>query len=196
MKKYDKVRLSLYTYYGTVNGYIEHIPDNYYNRLRYMYFEGLPISFYLLFKDISYMSDAFKTLLFTRIFDKNDEYRLVNADTKVLGNHTFIEYGDDVFDVIINAKINKEYYYKIFKPTNIKISSKDSINDFMDKIMAGEDINDVFNVPVSILDSINRQAKDYTGSKKELIERQVTSYFHDINYDDGLLITDINKIRN
>lgn len=196
MKKYDKVRLSLYTYYGTVNGYIEHIPDSYYNRLRYMYFEGLPISFYLLFKDISYLSDAFKTLLFTRIFDKNDEYKLVNADTKVLGNHTFIEYGDDVFDVIINAKINKEYYYKIFKPTNIKISSKDSINDFMDKIMAGEDINEVFNVPVSILDSINRQAKEYNGVHKELIDRQVTSYFRDINYDDGLLIMDINKIRN
>ena len=194
MNKFDKLRIKLLTIYGNRLEYLEPIQDNYYNKLRYYYHQGLPISFYLLFKNIANINDVSKCILFTKVLDSKDDYRIVSAKCRFLGNHAYLEVNDKVYDVDLNVIADKAYYEAMFKPRYKKVSNKQEIIDYIERHHVGEDrIEKVDNVPLSILDEIDKQRKEYDGKHKELIERQVNSYFHDVHYVDGLLYMDINE---
>ena len=194
MNKFEKLKMKLLARFGVEYEMIKNIPDHYYNKLRYMYYRGLPISFYLLFDGILPINDITKAILFTKVFDTRQDYRIVNADLKTLGNHTFIECDDEVFDISLNKIINKDYYYKIFNPMNMLTSSKEDIISFIKHHKINDcRLEDAFGVPLEIFEQIEELVNNYDGDRKELLDRQVNSYFNDINYDDGMIIINIKK---
>ena len=192
MKKYDELRVKLLSNIGANTGKIRNIPDHMYNRLRYLYHQGLPMSFYLLFEDIPNNGTLLKNIMFTRIFNEMDEYKIVNAELKTLHNHTYIECNDEVFDIDLNMVADKEYYELMFKPEDKQYLSKEQIREFI-KVhnIGGSRLEDSFFVPLEVFDSIKEQADNYDSYHKDLIDRQVNSYFKDINYDDGMIIINI-----
>ena len=194
MNKFKKMQIQLLTMYGNKMECLEPIQDHYYNRLRYLYHQGLPVSFYILFNKIADINDVTKCILFTKILEPTDDYRIVSAQCKYVGNHAYLEVNGKVYDVCLNVIADKDFYEMMFKPRNKKVSNKEDIIDYIDRHHVGDDsIDNAYKVPLTILDEIDRQRKEYDGKHKELIERQVSSYFHDIHYDDGLLFMDINK---
>lgn len=194
MKAYDKLRMSLMIYSASLTHKISQIPDYYYNRLRYRYHKGLPASFYMLFNNIPDNSSITRCLLFTTIFDASDDYRIITGMTKLFGRHTYIERNGEIYDIDLNLICPPQYYQQLFNPTNKIVNTKECIEDFIKEYNVGQDsIDNVYKVPLHILDDIKDQKDKYTGKHKELIDRQVDSFFRDINYEDGLLFIDTGK---
>jgi uncharacterized protein YdcH (DUF465 family) len=71
---------------------------------------------------------------------------------------------------------------------------KDEIDAIIKEYEIGSsNLKDAENVDIDKLDKLDDMIKNYKGKHKALYDRQVKSYFDDINYEDGLLYIDINK---
>lgn len=196
MNKFNKLRVSIFSYIGANTDKIEKIPDKVYNMLRYRYHNRLPASFYLLFENMPENDDFLKCVLLTKYFPTNKEYQIVQANTKVFGNHMYVEFEDKVYDVSIDAIIDKKYYEMIFGVSHKKILHKDAILEFMDEFnICKDDIYKCQDISFDTLDEIEEQYKNYEGKRKDLMDRQVTSFFHDIHYEDDMIWTDLEHVK-
>ena len=195
MNKFDKLRIQLYSMYGNRYQFLEPIPDSYYNRLRYIYHQGLPLSFYLLFENISDANEVKKCLFFTKILEPKDEYKIVSANCRFFKDkHSYLEVNGKVYDINLGIIADKAYYERMFNPKNKLSSNKEAIQGYINKFGIGFDLmSNVYKVPLHILDELARVKDTYEGKHKELIIRQIESYFKDVHYEDGLLFIDTGK---
>ena len=195
MNKFNELRVNIFSYIGANTGKISKIPDRVYNMLRYKYHKKIPASFYLLFENIPKNSEFLKNILLTKYFSNNQDYNIVLADTKVFGPHYYVELNDEVYDVTIDAIIDKKFYELMFGVSNKKEAPKEKIMNYMKLCnMCNDDIYHCQDLPFEFLDDIQEQLDNYQGRRKELLERQVTSFFHDIKYEDGIMFLDIDHM--
>ena len=196
MNKFNKLRVQVFSYIGAQTNKIEKMPDKVYNSLRYYYHNRIPASFYLLFENMPENDDFLKNVLLTKYFPMTKDYQIIQANTKVFGQHIYIEFEDKVYDVSVDAIIDKNYYELMFGVSNKKVLSKDKIVSFMEDFhICTDDIYDCQDISFDTLDEIEKQHEAYQGKRKALIDRQVTSFFNDIHYEDGMLFIDLDHIK-
>jgi len=194
MNKFQKLKLSIIFKHAAANKMISNIPDYIYNKLRYRYHNGLPVSFYFFFKRIPGNCSVLRNLLLTKVFEDNEDYRIVSADLDIIGDHVYVECDGMVYDVDNNLLTSIDFYNRVFKPKNVSFVNKDSIDSYMKENMTDGLLEDVYDISLSILDDINDQYEAYNGKHQALLDRQVNSFFNDIGYDDGLLIEDLKRL--
>jgi hypothetical protein len=189
----QKARIGAYAFMGATLGKIKHIPDYMYNKLRCYYHNGVPFSFFILFPEIFTIKPFDRCILFTKVLEEND-YQIVLADKTVMGQRSFIIANDKVYDIGLGTITDKDYYFKLYKPSDLTIMQKDEIDAIIKEYEIGSsNLKDAENVDIDKLDKLDDMIKNYKGKHKALYDRQVKSYFDDINYEDGLLYIDINK---
>jgi hypothetical protein len=83
----------------------------------------------------------------------------------------------------------------MFGVSNKKAAPKEAIMNYMKLCnMCSDDIYHCQDLPFEFLDDIQEQLDNYQGRRKGLFERQVTSFFHDIKYEDGIMFLDIDHM--
>ena len=194
MNKLNRFRLKLLLSMGYQLGKLDYIPDKYYNMLRYRYHRKIPASFFLLLDNMPGNSDFIKLLLFTQVLD--EDYQIVIADTKYEKNYPYVQTETNVYDVLTGIVVDREYYEKIFSIANKEEYERDKVEEYKKAInLPDSSYCDLQNVSMDLLDDIDQQYKNYKGRRKELITRQIESYFNDIHYEDGLMFLDFDKFK-
>ena len=194
MNKFKKFRLKLLSSLGVNLGLINEIPDSTYNILRYRYHQNLPASFYLLFENMPNNSQIIKVLLLSTMF--YDDFKVIIADNCYSKNYAYLETGDTVYDPELGIIADKSYYEIIFGIKNKELFDKEKVEDYKKSIKICDcDMWDCQKIPFDVIDEIIKQKNNYKGSRKKLIERQVDSYLKDIQYEDGLMIINMDHVK-
>ena len=108
----------------------------------------------------------------------------------------YVEFEDKVYDVSVDAIIDKSYYEMMFGVSNKKVLPKDKIISFMDDFhICKDDIYDCQDISFDVLDEIENQYNNYQGKRKALMDRQVTSFFSDIHYEDDMIWIDLDHVK-
>ena len=119
-------------WYGVHTGKIVDFPEEFYDRLKCVYADGLPV--YLRIKYLKALRDM--GTCFDRayyMFVCCDDATYVRANTELLkanngadnSEHAWIEIGDYVYDPSTLAKIKKDLYYEMVQPYNVKKATKE-----------------------------------------------------------------------
>jgi len=108
--------------------------EEFYEKMKHTYFNGIPISMH-----IKYLR-APKTMTIGKCYDRSlymffcfDDALLVRGDNKYLelrfgkenAGHGWIEIDDYVYDPTLLLRFDREVYYKIYNPTNVKRITKE-----------------------------------------------------------------------
>ena len=134
---YQKAKLLLKQ--GLENGQIVPFDEEFYKQMNNVYFAGIPVSMHIkylkpLFGPMNcyersyYMFVCFDNAVLVRASNKDLEL----AYGKENSGHGWIEIGDYVYDPTTLMRFNKELYYKIYIPNEIKKYTKKEFKE--DKI--------------------------------------------------------------
>lgn len=197
MNKINELRLNIFSYIGANTGKINKIPDRVYNILRYRYHNKLPASFYLLFDNMPENSLILKNILLTKYFYDDEDYKIIRAKSKLFGEHSYVECNDKIYDISIDAIIDKAFYEIMFGISGKISVSKEDIKRFIyDYNICSDSIEDCQDISFDLLNEIDRQYRHYSGKRNKLVERQVKSFFSDIHYENGMILYDFSKLNN
>lgn len=214
--KLQNIKWKLYNFkkkklllYGLSTGRVQPYSDELIEKLRTVYYGGIPASIILLNDGISngYCYDR-ATLLAQAFFDTNDDIQLIYADIDGLKlnpdyDSTIPLYADHcileritkdgrhlIYDTSSGFIYDKDFYWKIENPVVRKVNNKESIKRF---IYEDEDYhptnleNDKY-ASLLILplleSSYNRPNEMYACKGIELLQREIECYKKIINYND------------
>ena len=126
------IRMVLLVGKGLLEKKIVPFDDSFYNKLNNTYIDGLPVSFHIkyLYPKVG-PGKCYDRSLY--MFFSIDESILVRGDNKDLeirygkenAGHGWIEDDKYVYDPSSLMKIEKNLYYKLYKPTNVRKTTKE-----------------------------------------------------------------------
>ena len=189
--------------FGLLFGLIKPYDDQLIEKLRDVYYGGIPASICLLSERGVCHHCYDRALLLCHAF-KDDNFRMVDADIDGItlnpeyvdyyrgvphyGNHCFIEKKDEkgmvwVYDTTAMLIYEKSLFYAIQRPKITKVNEKEAVLNYCEFIdVENANIeNDKYAVPL-LLPLIEKQLE---GQKiyKEEVEREIKLYKEKINYD-------------
>lgn len=210
MSKIDNVKWNLFCKkynillrYGFMTGKIRAYDEELIDKLRKVYYGGIPASIILMIDDMVRHKCYDRAVLMTHAF-KDDEFKVVHASIdgirldprciEAFGNdplyadHCFVEKKDEngktwVYDTTDMLIYDKDLYYKMYRPVVRNVNSKEETLSFCDFVdVENADVErDKYIAPLllpTIEKSISRQ-KIY---RKEL-EKELLLYKKEIDYD-------------
>lgn len=202
--KYDKLLI-----WGLKNGYISPYDDGLIEKLRSVYYGGIPASIILLANGITNGFCYDRALLLSRAFlDSEDDVQLVyatvdslrlnpkyaNRDDSDYADHCIVERTTKngqhiIYDTSVGFAFDKRLYWLMEHPKVRKTNKKDAIIEFVkaDEYYDPEDIErDKYAAPL-IIPNIERvygrPDEMYTHPGIELLQREIELYKQAIDYD-------------
>lgn len=215
--KLQKMKWNLHNYkskqlliWGLKNGYITPYNDKLIEKLRSIYYGGIPASIILLSNDMSNGHCDDRALLMSRAFlDEEGDVQLVYASIDSLRlNPQFVDHNDSlyadhcivervtkdgqhlIYDTSAGFVYDKKLYWLIEHSKVRKINSKNSIIEFVesDEYYHPEDIERDKYASSLILPMIEisygRPTEMYSHLGIELLQREIEHFKKVINYDD------------
>lgn len=199
--------------YGLINGLITLYDDKLIEKLRNIYYGGIPASIILLSNGMSNGYCYDRALLMSRAFlDEEDDIQLLYADVDSLklnpeysplyAKHCILERITKdgkhfIYDTSSGFIYNKNIYWLMEHPKVRKINNKESIIKFLkeDEEFHPQNIEHDKYVSPFILNMIEktygRPTELYSRLGIELLQREIEYYKKTINYDE--IVDEINK---
>lgn len=199
----------LLTMWGLINGCVMPYDDELIERLRKVYYGGIPASVMLLSNAMTNGHCYDRALLMARAFLGDDDdvqllYASINSlrlnpkftsDSPLYADHCIVERTTKdgrhlIYDTSSGFIYDKKFYWLIEKPKVRKVNSKESIKNFIeeDEARCPEDIDrDRFIAPLvlpMIESTFGRPTELYAGKGIELLQREIEYYKNAIKYDD------------
>ena len=229
ISKLREIKWSLHNYksrqlllWGLKNGYIEPYDDELIEKLRNIYYGGIPASILLLSNGMSNGHCYDRALLMSRAFlDDEDDVPLVYAtidslklnpqffdkDDPLFADHCIVERITNdgkhiIYDTSSGFVYDKELYWLMEHPKIRKITKKSSIIEFVksDERYHPEDIKRDKYASILVLPMIEktygRPTEMYSHFGIELLQREIAYYKKVINYDDVCKEIKENKYEN
>lgn len=194
--------------WGLRNGYIFPYDDELIEKLRTIYYGGIPASIILLSNGLSNGHCYDRSLLMSRAFlDTEDDVRLLYGDVDALklnprfisddplyADHCFLERTTKegvklIYDTSTGFVYDKKLYWLMQRPKIRKINKKEAIKKFIaeDEEIHPENLeNDKYAAPM-ILDNLEytygRPNEMYTLLGIELLQREINIFKERIGYD-------------
>lgn len=207
--KLDKLKWDLYLIrwkilysYGIRKGLIHTYEKELIEKLRHIYYGGIPASIMILSKNICNGRCYDSALLITFGFE-DDDFRLVDADIDAItlaprnigrkqkhyGNHCFAERTKKdgttwVYDTTAGLVFERKLYYMMQRPKITKINNKQTILDYIEyqDIKNANIERDKYAVPL-ILPNIETIANSRTEMYEKALKGEITRFKQEINYD-------------
>ncbi len=215
IKKIQELKWKLHCYrqkrlffYGLKKGYIAPYNDELIEKLRHVYYGGIPASVILLSNGMTNGHCYDRALLMSRAFlNDDDDVQLLYAsidslrlnplyisDDPLYADHCFVERITKdgrhlIYDTSTGFIYDKNLYWLMENPEVRKINSKESIKRFIeeDEDRWPEDVErDKYAAPLilpMIEMSFGRPTEFYSFSGIELLQREIDHYKQIINYD-------------
>lgn len=214
--KLQKMKWNLHNYkskqlliWGLKNGYIAPYDDALIEKLRNIYYGGIPASIILLSDDMSNGYCYDRALLMSRAFlDTEDDVQLVyatidslklnpqlvNCDDPLFADHCIVERVTKdgqhiIYDTSSGFAYDKKLYWLMEHPKVRHINDKNSIIEFVksDECYYSEDIEGdkyVFSLILPMIEmSYGRSTEMYSYLGIELLQREIEYFKKSINYD-------------
>lgn len=196
--------------FGLENKKVFPYSDKLIEKLRTIYYGGLPASIILLNKGLTNGFCYDRALLMSRAFIDDDTidinllYASVNSlrlnpeyidDNEPMSfDHCIVEIKDEEHDFIIDTTIgfifDKDYYFKLENPVIRKINTKQSIIDFLneDEIFEPEDLErdkyaSILTIP-NIESTYGRPGEMYSKEGLEYLQKEIALFKEKIKYDE------------
>lgn len=189
-------KLQTLTTKGIKEGKIVPFDDEFYNKMSHVYFNCIPISMHIKYlRPTMGPGKCYDRSLY--MFFCFDDSLLVRGDIKVLevkygkkqAGHGWIEIGDYVYDPTTLMRYEKEYYYQLYKISNVQKTSKEEYNkinnNYYDEVrsVSISDFQPNGKKRMDLLVTIPLIKEISALSGNEQFKNEVEEYLEEIQYD-------------
>lgn len=189
-------KLQVLTTKGIKEGKIVPFDDEFYNKMSHVYFNCIPISMHIKYlRPTMGPGKCYDRSLY--MFFCFDDSLLVRGDIKVLevkygkkqAGHGWIEIGDYVYDPTTLMRYEKEYYYQLYKISNVQKTSKEEYNkinnNYYDEVrsVSISDFQPNGKKRMDLLVTIPLIKEISALSGNEQFKNEVEKYLEEIQYD-------------